>query len=163
MVDLVILGLGSNIGDSKLNILKAYDQIEKDLGPIMAKSSFYKSPPWGFEANQDFVNSVIFIQSSHSAEKLLNLIKIIEKDMGRSPKTSETYESRIIDIDIIDFSGDVSQSDKLTLPHPLISERAFVLRPLAEILPHWIHPKSGQKIKDLIDNLPGLQNIVLLK
>jgi 2-amino-4-hydroxy-6-hydroxymethyldihydropteridine diphosphokinase len=163
VIDLVILGLGSNIGDSKHNILKAYDQIENDLGPILAKSSFYQSPSWGFKANQDFVNSVIFIQSSHSAEQLLKLIKIIEKNMGRSPKTAEGYESRVIDIDILDFSGVTLERDNLILPHPLMSERAFVLRPLAEILPNWIHPKSGLEIKELTDKLTDLQNIVVLK
>jgi 2-amino-4-hydroxy-6-hydroxymethyldihydropteridine diphosphokinase len=163
VVQLVILSFGSNVGNGVANISKAYEMLGQTAGEILKTSSFYKSPPWGFDADQDFINSVVFMQTSYPAEKLLKELKLIEVELGRKNKTKEEYESRIIDIDIIDFSGEVISQQALEVPHPLMTERAFVLGPLTEILPFWTHPKLGVKSSELLKELSDWQNIVKMR
>lgn len=150
----VYLSFGSNIGSKKENILKAYYLIEcNEIGKLLKKSSFYITPPFGFESNDDFYNTVVLIETILSPLELLRKLKEIEVLMGRVNKKSTIYESRIIDIDIIDFNGEVFHSDLLQIPHKEIEKRDFVLFPLKEIEPRWKHPISKIKIETLVNSM----------
>jgi len=150
----VYLSLGSNIGSKKENILKAYQIMEELMvGKLLKKSKFYITPPFGFVSNDDFYNTVVLIETTFGPIELLKKIKEIEVSMGRVYKNSSIYESRIIDIDIIDFNGEIFQSDLLQIPHKEIEKRNFVLFPLKEISPMWKHPKSKINIEILVKSM----------
>jgi 2-amino-4-hydroxy-6-hydroxymethyldihydropteridine diphosphokinase len=153
-MNLVYLSLGTNMGDRKLNIELAYAMITQSTGTIRQKSSLYETPPWGFESTSNFINTVVLLETYLDLEELFKRLKQIEKEIGRTKTAnSTTYEDRIIDIDILDFNGKISHSDELTVPHPRIEMRNFVLIPLAEIAPNWIHPLLKRPVNKLILNL----------
>ncbi len=150
----VYLSFGSNIGSKKENIIKAYHLIEcNEIGKFLKKSSFYITPPFGFVSNNNFYNTVVLIETILTPLELLKKLKEIEVFMGRVYKNSTIYESRIIDIDIIDFNGEVFKNDLLQIPHKEIEKRNFVLFPLNEIEPRWKHPKSKIKIETLVKSM----------
>jgi len=138
--NVVYIGLGSNLGNRLENLEKAYSLIEQNIGKIEKKSSVYVSPPWGFEAKEDFYNSVIKLKTQLDPYSIMIILQKIEIGMGRVKSTGENYESRIIDLDIIDFGGLLVNIKDLVLPHPQMHLRKFVLIPLNEIEPIWIHP-----------------------
>ena len=153
-MNLVYLSLGTNMGDRKLNIELAYAMITQSTGTIRQKSSLYETPPWGFESTSNFINTVVLLETYLDLEELFKKLKQNEKEIGRTKTAiSTTYEDRIIDIDILDFNGKISHSDELTVPHPRIEMRNFVLIPLAEIAPNWIHPLLKRPVNKLILNL----------
>ncbi|MBK9191402.1 MAG: 2-amino-4-hydroxy-6-hydroxymethyldihydropteridine diphosphokinase [Crocinitomicaceae bacterium] len=155
----IYIGLGSNLGDRLANIENAINLI-KDAGfNIIRKSSVYVSPPWGFEAKLDFYNAVLEIQTNLGVLELLNLLKQIEVRLGRKSKSAGIYESRLIDLDIIDFHGKVLQTDTIQIPHPRMDQRLFVLVPLSEIAPEWTHPLSGLGIKELLGKIAPTETI----
>lgn len=150
----VYLSLGSNLKDRKKNILDAYSEIEKQGAKILQKSSFFESPPWGFNSDQDFINSVILIETELSLLDLLKYLKLIERKLGRSERKDPLkYEDRLIDIDIIDYNGIVFSSDEITVPHDKMSIRRFVIYPLSEINPDWTHPISRKSINCILKEL----------
>lgn len=156
MMNRVFLSLGSNLGDRISNINKAYQIIEERVGTILKKSSFYSSPPWGFESDEAFINTVILISTQKSAEEVLDILKDIERGLGRKKKTDPTgYHDRIIDLDIIDYNGIVLNTKELILPHPRMEQRDFVLVPLAEIEPNWLHKGKNLPLNDLLKTLPN--------
>jgi 2-amino-4-hydroxy-6-hydroxymethyldihydropteridine diphosphokinase len=153
-MNLVYLSLGTNMGDRKLNIELAYTMITASTGIIRQKSSFYETPPWGFESTFNFINTVVLLETDLELEELFKSLKQIEKEIGRTKTAnSTTYEDRIIDIDILDFNGKISHSAELIVPHPRIELRSFVLIPLAEIAPKWIHPRLKLQVNKLISKL----------
>ncbi len=153
-MNLVYLSLGTNLGDRISNIDLAYAMISQSTGIIRQKSSLYETPPWGFESTSNFINTVVFLETDLDLEELFKSLKQIEKEIGRKKTPNfNTYEDRIIDIDILDFNGKISHSNELTVPHPRIEIRNFVLIPLAEIAPNWIHPLLKLTVNKLISNL----------
>ena len=146
----VILSFGGNIDDPKSKILLAYELVEAKIGPICSKSSFYSSKSWGFESINDFINSIIIIETDLSPIELLKATQGVEIELGRQPKKEKGYESRPIDIDIIDYSTMVIEGANIQIPHKLMHQRNFVLIPLLEILPNWIHPVFNKKLTQLI-------------
>lgn len=151
MKNTAILLLGGNIGSSKYYFSAICEQLEKKEILIIGKSSVYSSPPWGFEAEQDFLNQALHIECDCDENTLLQLILKEEINLGRRRKAEHSnYESRIIDIDILSFGNLVKQEPHLELPHPRLHERKFALLPLKEVAPQWIHPQSGRKIDELI-------------
>ncbi|MEO9534219.1 MAG: 2-amino-4-hydroxy-6-hydroxymethyldihydropteridine diphosphokinase [Crocinitomicaceae bacterium] len=156
----VILSFGSNLGDSKGLISCAYERLENAGLELLQKSSFYSSPPWGFEAENDFVNTVAIFKTELKVEDLLELAKFIEKELGREESDGVTYASRTIDIDIIDYNGRVYESETLSIPHASCHLRAFVLVPLQEIHPNWIHPKLKKGIDQIIQDFQVVLNTV---
>tara|TARA_B100000809_G_scaffold255813_1_gene294901 strand:+ start:564 stop:1064 length:501 start_codon:yes stop_codon:yes gene_type:complete len=147
------LGLGSNLGDKLNNIHLAYCLIQKKIGVICRKSFVYKTPPWGFDSEEYFFNSVILVKSNLTANDVLAKIKWIEARLGRETSYTIGYSSRIIDIDILDFNNDVNETESLILPHPHIEKRSFVLYPLQDVNSKWVHPKSNSSLENLITNL----------
>jgi 2-amino-4-hydroxy-6-hydroxymethyldihydropteridine diphosphokinase len=147
----VFLSLGSNSGDSLSTLCRAATDIEKSIGKIKAKSSIYESEPWGFKAEQNFLNEVLEIETSLTPEELLHRIHAIEAAHGRIRTDSREYSSRTLDVDIIFYGDLVLESPTLVIPHPLMHQRLFVLRPLAEIAPDLIHPILKRSIKELLE------------
>ena len=150
----VILSLGGNIGNKKMNFQKAVQLIEREIGEILDKSSIYETPHWGFESEDNFWNQVIVCQTSLLPFDVLDKINSIEDHFGRQ-RIKGRYTSREMDIDILYFANVCVESEELIIPHPLISERKFVLVPLQEITPDFKHPINGltnrQMLKDCND------------
>lgn len=145
----VYLGLGSNIGDKKNNMITAVARLAERVGAISALSSLYETAPWGFESANTFINAAVIMETSLSPDELLHITQQIESEMGRTQKSNGAYHDRIIDIDILMYDQLVIQTPKLTLPHPLMQERLFVLEPLAEIAPETIHPVLNKTFGEL--------------
>ena len=132
---MIYLSLGSNLGDKEGNILRAYTLIEQRIGHIARKSSLHRTAPWGFESSNDFLNSVIAIETSLTPRELLTETQRIEREIGRTAKTSAdgTYQDRLIDIDILIYNDLIIDEPDLQIPHPLMNQRDFVLNPLKEV------------------------------
>ena len=143
------LGLGTNIGNKRRNMITAAALLAERVGDILALSGFYETEPWGFESENFFLNAAVKLKTSFSPLELLR----IEKELGRAEKSSGVYHDRIIDIDILLYEDEVLQIPELTLPHPLMHERKFVMEPLAEIAPFVVHPVLKERIIDLKERL----------
>ncbi|MBL7574872.1 dihydroneopterin aldolase / 2-amino-4-hydroxy-6-hydroxymethyldihydropteridine diphosphokinase [Peptoniphilus asaccharolyticus DSM 20463] len=143
------LGLGSNLGDSLELLNMAYAKIEDNYTKIIKKSSVYTTPAWGLENQPDFKNSVIEIETTYSPQVLLKHLQKIEIDLGRERKIH--WGPRTIDIDILFVEDQKIYQDNLIVPHPYIQEREFVLEPLCEIAPHFIHPVLNKSIRNIYD------------
>jgi 2-amino-4-hydroxy-6-hydroxymethyldihydropteridine diphosphokinase len=149
-MNIVFIGLGSNIENKIENIENAYKQIEKHVGDIILKSTYYFSKPFEFQSDNDFVNSVICIQSKLNPIELLLALNKIEKNLGRINKSvDKIYSDRIIDLDILYFNDIIINSPDLTIPHPHMYNRNFVLEPLNEIAGNFIDPKLNKSVSEL--------------
>jgi 2-amino-4-hydroxy-6-hydroxymethyldihydropteridine diphosphokinase len=136
--------MGTNLGDRPANLQQAIVEIEQNIGKILDCSSVYETEPWGVSDQPSFYNQVLKVATSLDPLQLLTATLAIENEMGRV--RTERYGARIIDIDILFFDDLVINTDQLTIPHPRITERNFVLAPLAEIAPDLVHPVSHQTI-----------------
>ena len=135
------LSLGTNLGDKEHNLVSAITEIERRIGPIRAQSAFLATEPWGFESPNTFLNAAIRVETELSPHALLKVTQQIERDMGRTQKSTVNsqlstviYHDRIIDIDILLYDDLHIHTKKLTIPHPHMYERDFVLIPLKEIM-----------------------------
>ncbi len=146
----VYLSLGGNIGNKKNNFIQSYQLITKHVGETIVSSAIYETPPWGFQSKDNFWNQVIKVQTELSPQKMLEQIQLMEKQLGRK-YTKEGYESRPIDVDILYFDNLILETENLIIPHPLIQNRKFVLVPLAEIAPDFIHPVLKQTNIQLLE------------
>lgn len=158
----VYLSLGGNIGNKKNNFIQSYHLIGKHIGETIVSSAIYVTPPWGFKSNDNFWNQVILIHSELSPQELLSQIKFIEKQIGRI-HSKKGYESRPMDIDILYFDDLIVKTENLIIPHALIQERKFVLVPLTEIAPNFIHPVLKQTNAQLQAFCTDNSDIVILK
>lgn len=128
------LSLGTNLGDKEHNLLSAISEIRRRIGPVKAQSAFLATRPWGFESPHTFLNAAIRIETALSPLDLLHQTQQIERDMGRKHKSvNGQYHDRIIDIDILLYDDLHIATPELTIPHPHMHERDFVLIPLKEI------------------------------
>lgn len=153
----VFLCLGSNLGNRQAYLRIAVQRIERSIGPVVKTSSLYETKAWGFESDDHFLNQVIAVETSLTPEDVLNGIMQIEQECGRVRDPKNEYISRTLDIDILYFGDLIFYSDKLIIPHPRLEYRKFVLTPLAEADPDFIHPvllKSNQELlEECADNL----------
>jgi len=147
----VFLGIGGNLGIKSDNFKKVHLSIQHELGAIVNKSSVYETPPWGFEANESFWNQVLEITTNYSPSELLGKIHEIENQFGRK-RNEKTYSSREIDIDILYYDDIFMEAQNLTIPHPLMYQRKFVLVPLAEIAPQFKHPLLRLTSVQMLEN-----------
>ena len=155
MTHRALIGIGSNIGVAAENCEKAIVLINNSESiNVSAQSSLYESEPIGKENQAWFVNAVIEVHTSLAPEELLQLLLNIEQQLGRSRK--EKWGPRIIDLDILDYEGIIMDSKILTLPHPEMAKRRFVLEPLSEIAGETVHPLEKKKIFDLLKELPKI-------
>ena len=136
---MIILSIGTNIGDRQANIANAITALGQ-IGKVVTVSPIYTSEPWGFESENGFYNIALILETTLSPLDLLYATQQIERDLGRTAKTTTSYTDRIIDIDIIDYNNQTIDTQTLTLPHKLMHKRNFVLYPLADIAPDWQHP-----------------------
>lgn len=128
------LAYGSNIGEKEENILNAYRMTEERVGRIVRRSAMMRSEPWGFKSDNGFVNSVACVETILTPHQLLEATQSIERAMGRTEKShGGVYHDRIIDIDILLYDDITINDADLVIPHPLMHERDFVMKPLNEI------------------------------
>ncbi len=156
----VILGIGSNIGDSKTFIAKAIELIN-DKFVLLSESSLYETVSLLRDDQRNYYNKVISIECDLSPEKLLQFIKELEVSIGRN-KNPLYWGAREIDIDIIDHNGIIIDCDILTVPHKCMNERSFVLIPLKEIDGDYIHPATLESIDSMISQLKDDLNIKII-
>ena len=132
----VYLGLGTNLGDKEANLKAAIEEIRKRIGEITSLSAFYASEPWGFESENSFLNAVCRVTTDFPPMEVLHLTQDIERSLGRLKKSvGGQYSDRLIDIDILLYDDWHIDTPELTIPHPLMWERDFVMIPLREIAP----------------------------
>ncbi|MBI1838642.1 MAG: 2-amino-4-hydroxy-6-hydroxymethyldihydropteridine diphosphokinase [Flavobacteriia bacterium] len=148
----VYVSIGSNLGNRKKNIMDACQLIQERVGKIELSSQVYENPAKEFESENLFYNLCLKISTTLSPEDLVSCTQGIEKQIGRKEKASMSYESRVIDIDILYYDQVVLETEILTLPHPKIQERKFVLVPLMDIAPKFIDVKLQKTIAELLAN-----------
>lgn len=147
MQDIYLL-LGTNLGNRTRNLQIAKEKLITHQLTIKRESQIYETDAWGIEDQPSFLNQVVIIDSRKSPQRILNIAKIIEADMGRV--ANEKWAQRLIDIDILYFNDIVLEEDELSLPHPEIQNRRFTLEPLAEMEPQGIHPLLKKTHSELL-------------
>ncbi|MFC1483202.1 2-amino-4-hydroxy-6-hydroxymethyldihydropteridine diphosphokinase [Candidatus Margulisiibacteriota bacterium] len=148
----VYIGLGSNLGEREENIKKSIDELSGDEDiTLLKKSGIYETVPLGHEEQPHFLNAAVAIQTTLQPYDLLEKLKGIEQKLGR--KQTVKWGPRVIDIDILLYDDEIHSDDKLTIPHPLMHERYFVLKPLADIAPEVVHPILDETIKELYEQI----------
>lgn len=157
-MSLIYLSLGSNLNDRYANIQRAVDELQKFVR-ITAVSPVFATEPWGDTEQPPFLNICVAAVGQITPHELLGRIKKIEADMGREP--SRRWGPRLIDIDILFFDKLIVKDDKLVIPHPNIAERAFVLAPLAVIIPDFRHPQTGMSVQEMLErvDLSGIERM----
>ena len=150
---LVYLGLGTNIGNKRKNMVTAAALLAERAGDVLSLSSFYETESWGFASENTFLNAALELETDCSPMELLRLTQQIEREMGRTQKSDGSYHDRIIDIDILLYGNEVVHHEDLVVPHPLMQQRLFVMQPLAEIAPSLVHPILQKSMYDLYMNL----------
>ena len=144
----VCLSLGSNLGPRETYLRKALQALDKELGSLVKCSSFYETLPWGFSSDSLFLNAAACFDTLLSPEEVLAVTQQIEKSLGRKEKSRQGQYA-----DILLYDDKVMQTPDMILPHPHMAERMFVLEPLAEIMPHMLHPQLRKTILQLKEEL----------
>lgn len=144
----IIFSTGSNIGKRPYHLKFALKMLEKRIGKLLKKSAIYETKAWGKTDQRDFLNQVVSFETDQDVESCLKILQEIEIERLRTRKTH--WGPRTLDIDILFYNQEIIETKKLIIPHPFLSERRFVLLPLSEIYPDWVHPVSGKKIKHLL-------------
>lgn len=149
--DTIYFGLGTNEGNKEENIRGAIEELSHLLGTPTAVATIIETEPWGFQSDNSFLNTVVAFKSTLAPEEILKATQEIERRLGRTKKSFDgCYSDRPIDIDILLYGSRVIESELLTIPHPLLHKRLFVLQPLAQIAPQVIHPTLGKSITRLL-------------
>ena len=162
MVNL-FLGLGGNVGNVSEKFKIALEEIDRNIGRIIAKSSTYKTEPWGNKNQDFFLNQVVEVQSALGAEDVLKKILEIERLLGRNRDKDNQFAARTIDIDILFYGNEIIKRADLVIPHPRLHLRNFVLTPLCEIAPEFLHPFFNRKIKDLTRDAPDKSEVKIFE
>jgi len=143
----VYIGLGTNLGDRAANLHQAVQRLAS-CTTVLAASPIYETEPWGYADQPAFLNQVVQSETSLTPLRLLNCLKKLEVEIGRTP--TFRYGHRVIDLDILFFGDRILQTGRLMIPHPRLQERAFVLVPLNDLAPQWIHPVLGKTVQQIL-------------
>jgi len=146
----IYISIGSNKGDKFKNLQYAIDAIHQKIGRVLSISKVYKSPAMGFEG-EEFLNACLILETTLKPKAAMQLLLKIEKDLGRKRSSKIGYESRTIDLDIIFYDDEVINTKLLTIPHPEMHKRKFVLKPLVDIAPQLVHPKKKKNVTELFE------------
>lgn len=144
----VVFGLGSNLGQRHEFIKEANRLIGEDIGAVYAKSRIYETEAWGMDGDA-FLNQVVVASTELSSAQVLAKLLSIERRLGRK-RSGEGFSSRTIDLDILFFGDEIVDHDDLKIPHPAIAARRFVLIPLAEVEPSYLHPQFQKTVATLL-------------
>jgi 2-amino-4-hydroxy-6-hydroxymethyldihydropteridine diphosphokinase len=156
--DMVSFSLGSNLGDKAGYLQKAVSLLKDIFGEPYLMSSIYETEGWGVNNHPIYLNAVVCFNTLLPPEEILEKILDIEKRLGRIRNTGE-YKPRTIDIDILFYDDIILKKENLTIPHPLLIYRKFVLLPLSEIMGDYIHPEYGVSINELLDKCEDLSGV----
>lgn len=159
----VVLLTGSNFRGKEQILQRAADYVAERVGEVERASQIHYTEAWGFSCEEEFANQALMVGTDLSADEVLLKTQGIERELGRDRKaeseekllTGERYASRVVDIDIIFYDDIVVDRCDLKLPHPLMHEREFVLRPMLEVAPAWRHPIIGLTTEEMLE---GIQN-----
>ena len=161
----VYIGLGTNLGNRRRNLVTAAALLAERAGDVVSLSSFYETEPWGFSSEHPFLNAVGVWRTDKEPEELLRLTQAVERELGRRRKSvAGQYADRPIDIDLLLYGERVVEADyvmpgktrekaHLSLPHPMMHVRRFVMEPLAEVAPEVIHPVLGKTARQILEDL----------
>ena len=155
------LHLGSNIGSRKVNIARAIQMIEEDIGPIHSSSAYFETEAWGKTDQADFNNIALEVEHYLTPYQLLDKVNEIEDRLGRIRR--EKWQERVIDIDIIFMEDIIIDTDRLTIPHKWMEKRNFVLYPMAEIAADFVHPILNKTIEELLSECEDSSKITRIK
>lgn len=158
MADLVVLSLGANVGDRGKNIRDAVALLEKEFGTKLKKSPVYDTPPLYFEDQVNFYNCCVAFMTELPAEEILKKTISIEDKLGRD-RGGMPQGPRVIDLDIVFVGDQIVADDKLTVPHPCMQDRRFVLKPLSDIYPDMVHPAIQVTIAEMLEECPDNSSI----
>ncbi|MBN1340979.1 MAG: 2-amino-4-hydroxy-6-hydroxymethyldihydropteridine diphosphokinase [Bacteroidales bacterium] len=156
----VYLLTGANEGCREEALQKAITEIDNEAGKVETASGIYETQPWGMDNGGKFLNQALKVSTRLSAYELIGIILQMENKMGRI--RTDHYQNRTIDIDILFYNRIVINTPELTIPHPLIQERRFVLIPLAEIAPGFIHPVFGISVNEMLKRCRDPLSVALL-
>ena len=159
----IILSLGSSLGNRKEILFSALEQINNKIGKIAKASAIYETEPWGFYDHNMFLNMAVSLYSSRKPREILNLIHQIENLHGRIRNKTGNYQARTLDIDIIFYGNNFHFEQDLKIPHIHAHKRKFVLIPILEIEPDFVHPLLQEPLKVLLERCSDQTNIVRIK
>ena len=143
---------GSNQGDKLQLLEQACNYINNRCGMLVERSSLYNSEPWGFEAEEWFLNVLLVVETELDPDTLMDRLMDIERELGRVRHPEiEGYTSRTVDLDILYYGDQIVRTAKVTAPHPRLPERRFALMPLCELVPDFLHPESGLSQQQLLE------------
>ena len=156
----VVISLGTNLGDKLQNLINALRDIE-GFGKIINKSRIFCSDPWGYDSENEFLNMGIVIKTILDPVLLLKKLKSIEKQMGRGPKMVQSYQDRIIDLDILIFNKFIIENKDLSIPHPKIKERKFSLLILKDLFENEFIPVLNDNAEKMLFKCGDKSNVVM--
>ncbi len=157
----IYFSIGSNIGDRLHYMEEAIRLININVGKVTSRSSMYETEGWGIKDQPKFLNAVVEIESTRFPSEILKITQKIEYALGKSKK--EKWGPRNIDIDILYYGNEIFNEEGLVIPHPHISERKFVLKPMSEIAPDWVDPVSKKTIQELLTACEDSGEIYILE
>ncbi len=158
-MNVTYLCLGGNIEDREKAIELALSKIALQVGDITSKSKIYETEAWGVESQQAYLNQCVEVKTNLTSFELINTLLLIEKDLGRERKLNIQYEPRTIDIDILFYNNEIINTPQLIVPHPRLHLRKFVLIPMNEISPNYLHPLLNKSIFKLLTECNDISEV----
>lgn len=161
-MNVAYLCLGGNLGDREVWLKTAIEEIKKRVGAVSAISSTYETEAWGVTNQQAYLNVCVEVNTQQTAEELITSLLSIESDLGRKRDVYHTYEPRTIDLDILFFNDEIIEFQHLVVPHPRLHLRKFVLIPLNDIAPNYVHPVFKKTITELLNECQDTSDVKLI-